>query len=264
MSRPMDPCQLVKRAVAGQHMRAFLAGDRKSAVSAIVSSQAGWSDDGGYGQVSPKGVGLFSRATGSHDPTKAQLFVTWAEVAAAIERGSRPELVEAFTAASTLWTAWCQAGGYGAHPYRNDMDEAEHAAADAHREAYGRATRAVREATEAIIDAGYADAPSGPVQGDLLELLGGAGYTTQSDLWESARDDEAALRRHAWQRLVEHVARPRPTDPVEASLAIDAMSTLRLAKDIAYGLAHQIDDTTGLSLTGYVRTDPWTATGWIA
>lgn len=86
----------------------------------------------------------------------------------------------------------------------------------------------------------------------------------QEDLWSDARADEAALRRHAWARLVERAALPRPTDPVEQALALDVLATLRLAKDLAYGLGHQIVDTCGHTLVGYVRTDPWTATGWIA
>ncbi len=85
--------------------------------------------------------------------------------------------------------------------------------------------------------------------------------TTQPDLWESARADEAALRRQAWRRLVEHAARPVPTDPVDRALAVDVLATLRLAVDLAEGLGHQIVDTCGLTLVGYVRSDPHSPTG---
>lgn len=154
---------LVCRAVAGHHMRAFLAGDRKAAVSAIVSSCAGWTQDGGWGQVSAKGVTL--TAFGGTEPLA---FVTWAEVTAAIQRGARPELVADFDAAWALWTAWVKAGGYGGFPFRKDMDDAERAAAVAHQQAYGEATRAMRVAADAIITAGYAEEL---VQ---LDLFGGA------------------------------------------------------------------------------------------
>lgn len=150
---------LISHVVAGHHMRLFLAGDRKAAVSSIVSSCFGWTDTGRWGQVTAKGIGLHAGVGG-----ELIEFVTWAEVTAAIQRGARPELVEAFRAADALWQAHLRAPD---RPFRPDMTDTERAAAEAHSAAYGRATRALRDATAAIIAAGYADAP---VQGDLFEV----------------------------------------------------------------------------------------------
>ena len=144
------PCSLVKRAVAPHEMRAFLRGDRKAAVSSIVSSQRGWSEDEGWGQVTAKGVGVFAHLADTRDPNAALLFVTWSEVAYVIWQGSWPELIADFDAASALWTAWCEADR-GTTGWRRDMDEAELAAWRAHSDAYSVATRAMGAATEAII-----------------------------------------------------------------------------------------------------------------
>lgn len=157
---------LLTHAVAPHHLRLFLAGDRKAAVSAIVSSCAGWTQDGAWGQVSVKGIGLYP-FTGDRDVPLA--FVTWREVGEAIDRGARPELIEAFRAADALWAEWVAAGGYGAYPHHRDLTDAERAAVNAHQDAFAEASRALRAATAAIIAAGYADAP---VQGDLFEGVG--------------------------------------------------------------------------------------------
>lgn len=143
--------RMILRGLAAQHLQGWLPGnDHQAAISAVVAGAGGWSEDAGWGQVVPTGVGIWPDH-GTHERCDALTFVTWAQVLAVVARGCGDGRREAYEAAYTTFGRWVHRDRW--MPGEDHATKAERYAAESG-PSYTEAHRGIRATTAAIIEHG--------------------------------------------------------------------------------------------------------------
>lgn len=164
---PAGKARMIRRGLAAQHLQGWLPGNNhKAAISAVVAGAGGWSEDAGWGQVVPTGVGIWPDYC-THQRRDALTFVTWAQVLEVVARGCGEGRREAYEAAYATFGRWVHRDGWV--PGEDHAAKAERNAAEPG-PSYTEAHRGIHATTSAIIEHGCRPEA---VQGSLFDLAPG-------------------------------------------------------------------------------------------